>query len=299
MNASQPRITRCALNRGMVRAPVARFADSRCGPVRSGVVQGCVREWCAAVPGAGSASEASHQLGQRRVRPVAAGQDRPAVGRAGTCGHGTPTAGSSHAKPSSSLPSNSLRDEVQQIQRFEGEEAVGDADRDRDALVGLELAGLHQGRRPSAVQQRARRRRARRTRAHGDDPVVDLPAVEVQPAEHAGAEVDRLAWTNGSGSRLRRHSSRKLPRSSAWRSTAPQATPGIVHPAIGRPGCHRPPRGAGSGRSRPSRRATGGAAPRREAASARGRPSAAVSSRAARSTSGRSTSTSSIARPTT
>ena len=96
-----------------------------------------------------------------------------------------------------------------------------DADRDRDALVRPELAGLHDGSRSAAVQHRPDVDERDERSAAGDDPVVELVAVEVEAAQHAGGGRREVGLDERLGQPAAAPSSRKLPRSSAWRSTEP------------------------------------------------------------------------------
>ena len=185
---------RCALNRGMVRASVAHFAEPRCGPLRSGALRGRDR-WCvqATLRRALPAPGRRDQPRRRATSSASGGFDRSRPDRIGrpsavppTCGHGTPTAGSSHAKPSSSLPSNSF---VTRYSSSSGSTARKPCATPTGIVTlssGLELAGLHEGRRPAAVQQRPDVDERDERAPVGDDPVVDLAAVEVEAAQHAG-----------------------------------------------------------------------------------------------------------------
>ena len=170
------------------RRTAVRIGADRCGPGSWRVVR--------AGHGLEEGSPARGRPDQPRRRATSSasgGFDRSRsdrIGRPsavpGTGGHGTPTAGSSHAKPSSSLPSNSFVTRYSSSSGSIGQEAVRDADRDRDALVRPELAGLHDGPRPAAVQQRPDVDERDERVPAGNDPVVDLATVEVEAAQHAG-----------------------------------------------------------------------------------------------------------------
>ena len=189
---------------------------------------------------------------------------------------------------------------------------MGDAGRDHDPVVRLELARLddRRARRPSSIGRTSTS--ATKRPAARDDPVVELAAVEVEAAQDAGrrgrqvglderrrdpvrarvaagrsAERARRATARGT-SRARRRAGRSR---RSGRRAAPTAARSRL---IGRPRrAHAP----GRARSRPSRRARAAAARRTAAASARGRPSAAGSTRAPRSTPGRASTATSSAEP--
>ena len=213
----------CALNRGMVRAS-SPFRRTAVGTGRSGAVRGGDR-WCVQAPLRGALARArrrdqprrratsSASGGFDRSRPTGSAVRRPCRQRAAT------------ERPPPGRPTRSqlvaaielVRHEVQQFQRFDGEEAVRDAGRDRDALVGSSSRVSTRGA-VCTPSSNGRRRRARRTRARGDDPVVDSWRWRPRSTPWRTSR----GWPGRTArSRLRRHSSRKLPRSSACRSTAP------------------------------------------------------------------------------
>ena len=299
---------RAVPNRGMVprgRSPFGAAGGVPGGPVRSG---GSGRRSCA---------QAHHEVGQRRVRR---GPDRTgSAGRravASTAGQGTPTAGSSQAKPSSSVPSYAL---VTRYRSWSGSRArnpwatpAGMTTQSSSASSRVSTVGA--GRRPSSsgpdVDERderppGRRRSSSRAGAGG----------EWRPRRTPGADVDRLAWTKvgaSVGARVAgrcaegvaRHSSRNEPRSSACRAMAPYRTPGSADGGRSRliavTRGPAPRRARGPARSRPSRRATPAAARPTAAASAPGRPSAAGRDGRSQVDPGRARpSTSRPARPTT
>ena len=108
---------------------------------------------------------------QASTRSVSLGFDRSRSDRIGRpsavasmTGQGTPTAGSSQANPSSSDPSYGVGHEIQELERLEGEEPMGDPGRDLDPFVHAQLAGLDDRRRPAGRRASAGRRRARRAR---------------------------------------------------------------------------------------------------------------------------------------
>ena len=79
-----------------------------------------------------------------------------------------------------------VRHEIEQVQRFEGQEAVGDADRDVDPVVGVERRGSPRaGRRRVGREHRPDVDQGHERPAGGDDPVIELAAVEVQAAQDA------------------------------------------------------------------------------------------------------------------
>ena len=127
-----------------------------------------------------SAREALDELAETRVREVAVREDRPPVG---SPGDDRPGDGRHRVVPGEAelvAPVVLVRDEVDELQRLEGEEAVGDAGRDRHGRVGRHLAELHEGARPRAVEERTDVDERDRGAAARDDPVVELAAVEVE-----------------------------------------------------------------------------------------------------------------------
>ena len=174
------------------RSPIRR---ARCGSVRTGAVRGR-GGWCVQADAPDERSPLRGRPDQPRRRATSSasgGFDRSRPDRIGR-----PSARAWDGRPRNAhrrvVPREAelvaavelVRHEVQQLQRFDGQEAVRDADRDRDALVRPELAGLHDGPRPAAVQQRPDVDERDERVAAGDDPVVDLAAVEVEAAQHAG-----------------------------------------------------------------------------------------------------------------
>ena len=286
----------------MVPTPVA--PSGRAGTVAGGAV----RCGCAGRRSSSSVAQAHHRsasVGFGRSRSERIG--RPSGGHARAAGQGTAAVGSSQAKPSSSRAVVVVRHEVEELERLEGQEPVGDAGRDDDPVVGAELAGLDDRRGRPGRRARAGRRRARRT-----------PGRRRRPSSRAGgggsagrgarrrAEVDRLAWTNVGAvaglragvagvdraerrrratargtSRARRRSGR--PRRSGRRAGRDGGRSRLI--ASCRAAAAR---ARGPGRSRPSPPATAGAARRTAVGSARGRPSAAASTAGARSAAGTS-----------
>ena len=76
-----------------------------------------------------------------------------------------------------------VRHQVDELQRVEGEEAVGDTDGDDDPVVGAELACLHGRAIARSVQEGPDVDQRGQGAAGPDDPVVQLATMEVQPAE--------------------------------------------------------------------------------------------------------------------
>jgi len=99
-----------------------------------------------------SAAEAGDQLGEVRVRAVAIGQDGQPVGgrrdgRPGDANRGI-VPGEAELVGTVELVGH----EIDELERLEGEEPVGDPDRDDDPVVLDELARLDDGLRPASVQ---------------------------------------------------------------------------------------------------------------------------------------------------
>ena len=128
------------------------------------------------------------EVGQGRVRQVALGQDRAAVGRRRRRpARAPPTAGSSQAKPSSSRAVVLVRDEVERARAARGRGSRGRRPAGIvDPVVGAELARLDERpvRRPASERPDVDEGDERP--AGGDDPVVELAPVEVEPAQDAG-----------------------------------------------------------------------------------------------------------------
>ena len=281
---------RRTLNRGMVPRPLA--PSGRC--VRTGDRADWWRSGSERV-----VAQARHEVGQRRVRS--------GRGRRGSGGRpASPRATGQGTADRRVVPGEAelvgavvlVGDEVEQLERLEGEEAVGDAGRDR-----------RPSRRPPARGSR---------RPAGPVPVEHRPDVDERDERPARP---RRPSSRAGGGGVEAAQDARRPRSTGWpgrRSAAPPANSAPPATARGtsrgrrRDGrSRRSGRPAGStaagpaavassgvmpgpascaggpARSRPWRPATTAAARRRAAASARGRPSAAASTGAPRSTPGR------------
>jgi hypothetical protein len=221
--------------------------------------------------------EAGDQLRERGVRAIAIGEDRAAV----RASRRSPATGRRRGVVPGEAqlvgPVELVRDEVEQLQRLEREEAVGDAGRDHDPVVGRELVGLHGraiGRADATgpdVDERDEGAAAR------DDPVVELAAVVVEPAQDAGGgarevrlDESRLraggrAGLGGreAGNADARQTSRNAPRLSPCRTSRPSRTPAARTSLA-----HRRPSAAARGASARSRR---GPLPRSQRLAARQR----------------------------
>ena len=95
-------------------------------------------------------------------------------------------------------------DEVDELERLEREEAVGDAGRDLDP-VGRRARGSRRPALPPGRRAAAGRRRARRTR--GRSPTTHRSSWRrwrCSPRRTPAAEVDRLAWTKPAAGNVRR-----------------------------------------------------------------------------------------------
>src|SRR5205809_5682164 len=105
--------------------------------------------WCAGAPALSrggarrSAREARHEVAKGRIRAVAVRQDRTTIG--GLVDRRPRDAGGRvvPGEPELVAAVVLVRHQVDELQRVEGEEAVGDTDGDDDPVVGAELACLH------------------------------------------------------------------------------------------------------------------------------------------------------------
>ena len=245
--------------------------------------------------------------GWRRARRATGSTGRDRTGSAGrpasrrSTGHGTPTAGSSQAKPSSSEPSNSF---VTRYSSSSGSRArkpwatpVGITTQS-SALSSRVSTGARRPRRTRrAGRRRARRRRGRSPRPSsraggggsgaraGRRPPSSRgwPGRIAAPSRRARRSPRRVSAGNADA----RHSSRNAPRLSPCRTSRPSGRRAAPSRSSGGPhrAALRGARGA-SARSRRAPPATAAAARRPAAASARGRPRPAASTPAARSPAG-------------
>jgi hypothetical protein len=136
-------------------------------------------------PRTAGGAEARHELGERRVRLVTLGQDRAAVRRRVDRGPRHADRGVVPGEAELVGTVVLVRHEVEHLERLEREEPVRDAGRDHDPVVRRQLARLDDclprpvGDGPDIDE--------RHERASGrDDPVVELAAVVVEPAQDAG-----------------------------------------------------------------------------------------------------------------
>src|SRR6478609_5189297 len=95
-----------------------------------------------------------HELGQRRVRGITLGRDRTSAGGRGERGPVDPDVWIVPGEPELVGAVIGVRDEIDQLERVEGEEAVRDAGRDVDRVVGAQLAGFDRGDGPGPIDQR-------------------------------------------------------------------------------------------------------------------------------------------------
>ena len=126
------------------------------------------------------------EFGERRVRRVTLGQDRASVGgpreRRPVDRDGRIVPGEAELVGAVVL----VGDQVDQLERVERQEPVGDPGRDDDPLVGAQLARLDERRRPAAIEHRAEVDEGDEGPPVGDDPQVVLAAVQVEAAQDAG-----------------------------------------------------------------------------------------------------------------
>ena len=189
-------------------APSVRAGGEPGGAVRSGSDRGV--------------AQTHQQLGQRRVRGVTLRRDRASVGgrRERRPGHadGRIVPGEAELVRAVVL----VGDEVDELERLEGEEAVGDAGRDVDPVVGVELAGLDDGRRV-AVERGAD------VDERDERPPVRRPPTGRPGGDGGGARAGRPRprSTGWPGRRWRPGTTRRAtargttPRVSPWRAIVP------------------------------------------------------------------------------
>ena len=250
-----------------------------------------------------------HQLGQRRVRAVAVGQDRAAVGRRGDRRprHADGRVVPGEARARRGRRTRSSRGRAARAARGRGSRGrrrPGSRPSRRRASSRVSTTGA--ARVPASTGRTSTS--ATNARPAADDPVVELAAVVVQAAQDAGGRGREVRLDEaGLGARRRagvgRGQGRGTPRRATARGTTPRLSPWRGDRAVADAGqrptaarverSSRPTRRAGRAlaeqrrqRSRPAPPATAGAARRPAAASARARAHAGGVDAAARSTPG-------------
>ena len=145
--------------------------------------------------------------------------------------------------------------DVEQLEGFDGQEAMRHAGRDEAPLVGRHLEGLHAWT-IGALEHRPDIDERDEGEAAADDPVVRLVGDGGGARAGHPAETEAFACRNCSpGNQLDRHSSRKEPRSSACRASRPRRTPSSREPVTRAPSASPrrprwpPARSASAGRS--------------------------------------------------
>ena len=174
----------------------------RCGPTGAALVRpGTVRDramprsrGCLSRGGWPPARRASGSSG-RGPTGSAARRASPATG-----GHGTADRRVVPGEAELVAAVELVRHEVDELERLEGEEAVGDPGRDDDPVVGRQLARLDDRRRRDPPSTRPDVDEGDERPARRDDPVVELAAVVVEAAQDAGGRAS-TGWPGRTAAR--------------------------------------------------------------------------------------------------
>ena len=166
IGASRYVATRRRTTRRWSRVRVVRMGEGRSGAVRcGGLAPAGVRQPRPATATGSADPETGDELREGWVRPVAIREDRAPVRRPG---HGRPGDRRERVVPGEAQlvgPVELVRDEVDELEGLEGQEAVGNAGRDRDRGVAGEPRGPRRWGGPRCPPRAAARRRAPRAPA--------------------------------------------------------------------------------------------------------------------------------------
>src|SRR5450759_3380356 len=131
-------------------------------------------------------TKAPDQIQQRGGGEIAVGQNRPAVGRPVDLGPGHTHGGVVPGEAKFVGAVVLVGDEVEELQRFQGQESMGHAGGDRDRLGRAQFAHFDDGMSGWVGQNRPHVYEGNERSATHDGPVVELAARVVQPAKDAG-----------------------------------------------------------------------------------------------------------------